>query len=285
MDKHKAAPAVAPQPVPTLPSTARLPINRCNLPAALLGGLTFQRHPAPLLIDGVLELHNALFVGLARTPDPGARAQLFQHYLRASFCLGDPEAAGLDPRRGKPGRHKLDYLRLLRGWLFDCDSREGAVLKGWVESRFGLLPRQHRGPLGDFSGANYARYLAQRADGLYNTNALEAQLDLLYSYCQFELAVRHRQAPRLRLFRGANHIDAHELMATPSPRQPILLLNNLSSFSGSPERADEFGDAVFVTWVPLAKILFFPDLIPGLLQGEDEYLVIGGLYQVELLRL
>lgn len=32
----------------------------------------------------------------------------------------------------------------------DSDGREGAILKGWVESRFGLLPRFHGEPLRDF---------------------------------------------------------------------------------------------------------------------------------------
>jgi NAD+--dinitrogen-reductase ADP-D-ribosyltransferase len=46
---------------PTLPACARLPINRCNLPAVILGSLTFQHHPTALHIDGVAELHRELY--------------------------------------------------------------------------------------------------------------------------------------------------------------------------------------------------------------------------------
>ena len=52
---------------PRLPKGS-LPINRCNLPAVILGGLTFQRHPAPLLLDGVAELHHRLFRSLICWP-------------------------------------------------------------------------------------------------------------------------------------------------------------------------------------------------------------------------
>ena len=38
----------------------------------------------------------------------------------------------------------------------------------------------------------YLRYLEMRSAGLYGTNALEAQLDLLYAYCQYEFARRAR---------------------------------------------------------------------------------------------
>ena len=49
---------------PRLPRWARLPINRCNLPADILGGLSFQRGPCPLVIDGVAELGFPLSIHL-----------------------------------------------------------------------------------------------------------------------------------------------------------------------------------------------------------------------------
>ncbi len=36
--------------------------------------------------------------------------------------------------------------------------------------------------------------------------------------------------------------------------------------------------------VPLPKLAFFSHLLPGMLRGEDEYVVIGGLYRVRLAR-
>jgi len=133
----------------TLPAYARRSINRCNLPAIILGSLTFQQSPAPLLIDGVWELHGELFRSLEPVQDAATRAEYFKDYMRASFLLDDPDQAGFDPDTQGVKRAKADYLRLLRGWMFNADSLEGAVLKYWVESRFGLIPRSHRGTLRD----------------------------------------------------------------------------------------------------------------------------------------
>lgn len=264
---------------PALPRAARLPINRCSLPAAILGSLTFQRHPVPLALDGVLELHERLFRHLDREADPARRARLFAAHMKATFSLDCPEAAGLPVHAGK-GRAKASYLRMLRGWSFDADGQEGAVLKGWVESRFGLTPRHHGAPIRDFSGDAYRNYLEQRARGLYGTNALEAQLDLVYAFCQYEFGRRLPGASHLTLYRGVNGLAAHEALHGAEAGRQVLLLNSLVSFSAARERADEFGDTVLEVRVPVAKIFFHHRLLPGCLAGEDEYAVIGGLYEV-----
>jgi NAD+--dinitrogen-reductase ADP-D-ribosyltransferase len=63
-----------------------------------------------------------------------------------------------------------------------------------------------------------------------------------------------------------------------------LRLNNLNSFSSDFERAWEFGNRVLKTEVPLAKVVFFSSLLPTVpMQGEEEFLVIGGEYDVEVL--
>ncbi len=41
---------------------------------------------------------------------------------------------------------------------------------------------------------------------------------------------------------------------------------------------------LFSSDVPLPKLAFFSQLLPGMLRGEDEYVVIGGLYRVRLAR-
>lgn len=127
---------------PRLPKGSYLPINRCNLPAMILGGLTFQRHPAPLLLDGVAELHHRLFRSLDLLAEPGERARRFVDYMTVYFRLEALEEVGLTPGRRKL-RGRADYLRMVRGWAFDPNGQEGAVLKAWVESRFGLLARFH----------------------------------------------------------------------------------------------------------------------------------------------
>jgi NAD+---dinitrogen-reductase ADP-D-ribosyltransferase len=266
----------------SLPACARLPINHCNLPAVILGSLTFQQHPVALHLDGVEELHAELFSSLHRVQAAAERAVRFNDYMRSSFLLDHLDEAGLDAAKGRFKRGKADYLRMLRGWMFDPDGKEAAVLKSWVESRFGLLPRSHGGPLGDFTGESYQGYLSARAQGLYNTNALEAQFDLLYTYCQYELGRRFPEQAHLRLYRGVNQIKEHEILHQPEKHSYILLLNNLNSFTHDRYQADAFGDYILEAEVPLAKVFYFPELLPGTLKGENEYLVIGGVYQVKV---
>ena len=271
-------PAVAPH---SLPRHARLPINHCNLPAAILGSLTFQHAPAALAIDGVAALHRPLFDLLNDIADAPERAQRFSGYMSAHFHLDQPEQAGLRAGRLK-SRAKASYLRVLRGWATDPDGREAAVLKGWVESRFGLMPRHHGESLREPGSAAWQRYVEMRAQGLYGTNALEAQIDLLYAYSQYELARQFPQRTHLRLYRGVNRLCDHEIVAEGDAGVKVVLLNNISSFSRSRERAGEVGDSILGVDVPLAKLAFFSDLLPGMLRGEDEHVVIGGLYRVRL---
>ncbi len=263
----------------TLPREARLPINRCNLPAVVLGSLTFQQHPAELLLDGVAELHRNLFQRLEAAP-AAQRGEVFGDYLTVHFRLERPEDMGFSGTR--KGRAKANYIRMIRGWSFDADSREGAVLKGWVESRFGLTPRWHGQALRDPSGSAYRRYQEMRAQGLYGTNAIEAQLDLVYTFCQFELARRHPGARHVTLYRGVNRLADHEVLESRGKGQHVVLLNNLNSFTCSRERACEFGDYILAVDIPLTKIFFHCGLLPGVLQGEDEFLAIGGVVEVSL---
>jgi NAD+--dinitrogen-reductase ADP-D-ribosyltransferase len=171
---------------------------------------------------------------------------------------------------------------MVREWSFDSDGREGAVLKSWVETRFALLTRHHAGPLGHTDSEARNAYMRQAAAGIYGTNAIETQLDLLYAYCQYELARQRPGTTHLSLYRGVNRIDEHEILERHSRRRFRVLLNNLSSFTSSRERADELGDYVLEAAVPLPKIFFYNRLLPGMLKGEDELVAIGGLYEVSI---
>ncbi|MEY2632462.1 MAG: hypothetical protein RIR00_1116 [Pseudomonadota bacterium] len=156
------------------------------------------------------------------------------------------------------------------------------MLKGWVESRFGLMPRYHAAALRDPAGEAYRRYQEMRSHGLYGTSALEAQLDLVYAFCQQELAWRHPAARHVSLYRGINRMSDHEVLEKGQGGRHVILLNNLSSFTCSRERACEFGDYILTAEIPLTKIFFHCGLLPGVLQGEDEFLVIGGVVDVTL---
>jgi len=264
---------------PGLPQNAGLSLNRCNLPAAVLGGVAYQKCPQPLSLDGVMELHRAFFRSLKPFDKVATRASCFRDYMSSCFLLDNLDQAGLN-KDGNFVRPKADYLRTLRGWMFDADGQEAAVLKGWVESRFGLLAQHHLGKLGDYDSSSYRAFQSARARGLYNTNALESQLDLLYAWCQYELHQRYPDIKHFQLFRGANRWSQHDVLSHGGKEQYVILLNNLNSFSEDKECADAFGDCLLECSVPLTKILYFPGLLPGVLPGEKEFLVIGGLYEV-----
>jgi NAD+---dinitrogen-reductase ADP-D-ribosyltransferase len=266
----------------SLPAYSRLPINRCNLPALILGSLTFQQHPVDINIDGVTDMHKQLFEDLDGIKEISTRVVHFNDYMRASFLLDNPEQVGQLENSTAKRRDKADYLKLLRGWHFDPNSQEAAVMKGWVESRFGLMTLNHRGPITDFTSTRYASYQHSRCLGLYNTNALEAQLDLLYSFTQYELARRYAEQSHCTLYRGFNRLSDHEVLTRKSSSNMVILLNNLNSFTLNKDRADEFGDLIMTVEIPHAKILFFPDLLPGCMKGEEEYLVIGGAYEINV---
>ena len=72
--------------------------------------------------------------------------------------------------------------------MMDSNSVEGAVLKGWVESRIGLPPVFHKARIGGIHSEEYYRFAIDRTKGSERTNAINSQLDLLYEYCQYELA-------------------------------------------------------------------------------------------------
>lgn len=282
MAKNRHSRQVAPCGPQSLPRSARLSINRVNLPAVILGGPTYQEHPVPLEIDGIHPFHEDLFGRLDEVETHAERARAFMDYMTVHFCLDHLEDAGLEPGQRKKKRVNANYLRMVRGWSFDSDGREGAVLKNWAETRFGLLARHHAGCLGDRDSDARDAYMRQAAAGIYATNAIEAQLDLLYTYCQYELGVQHPHATHLTLYRGINHIDEHEVLERCERSRYLVLLNNLNSFTASRERADEFGDYILEVAAPLPKIFFYNQLLPGMLKGEDELVLIGGVYEVRI---
>jgi NAD+--dinitrogen-reductase ADP-D-ribosyltransferase len=267
-------------PGPTLPAYARIPINRCNLPPVILGSLTYQRLPLPLEIDGVRRSHRELVERLERLPDARDRARQFADYMDVHFLLKRREDVGWTPGIRRD-RSKADYRKAVRGWMFSPDGLEAAVLKGWVESRFGLVPRYHAGPIRSVVDESYMAYREAWGAGVYNTNALEAQLDLLYTYGQFELARTCGGRTHLRLYRGVRRLDEHEVLSADG-RKRTVILNNLSSFTAVRSRADEFGDCILSADVPLPKIAFYSELLPDMLHGEDEFAVLGGVYEVQI---
>lgn len=272
-----------------LPKEAQLPINRCNLPAAVLGSIEFQQHPSKLELDGIQVFHGKWFAKLASIDNARVRAERFMAYVDLAFRLATPEYLGFEPN-GPEKRLHATCFRMIRGWSFDSNGPEAAVLKGWVESRFGLRARYHNGWLGEPYGELHSSYALLSAIGTWGTAGLESQLDLLYMYCQreFSLAECPAEPPcdtiaRLKLFRGIGHLSELEVIRQISQTRMVVLLNNLSSFTSERERAEEFGRLIVEVHVPTSKVFFHNRLIPHLLTGEDEFMVIGGLYEATVL--
>ena len=261
-----------------LPKSAYLSFSHCNIPAPILGSPEFQQYPVPLHLDSTACFHKVFFDQLDKIDHEIDRAGLFKKYMEVYFHIKALEQLHQNNMRNPNNRINTNYLTILRGWLFDSDNREGAILKGWVESRFGLLPKWHKEKITDADDLQYRIYLHERMSGIYNSNALESQLDLVYSYCQFELLKKYKTSKHITLYRGINRQIENEI----KQNNNVLLLNNINSFSSTRERADEFGDTTIEVKVPIFKVFYYSGLLPGILQGEDENIIIGGNYKVKI---
>lgn len=232
-------------------------------------------------IQGADHIGRQLFEDLNQTQDPEARGQLFHDFMDVRFQLHQWQR---EASRNSQKSLKNSYLRFLRGWLFDSNSLEGAVLKGWVESRLGLLPSFHRRPIPSVHSEEYNMYMIERMKGASRTSAIFSQLDLLYEYIQYELRRRMPDTTYLTLYRGVNDLEEHSIVEQIGKNRYLMRLNNLNSFTGDFEKAWEFGSRVLKADVPLTKIFFLCGVLPkALFKGEDEYLVFGGVYDVKVM--
>lgn len=258
-----------------------LQLNLCSLPPWAIASRHYNDHPQPLELQGLEQSGRGLLERLAAEADATRRAELFHDYMNVHFQLHQWQQEGTPSSRKSL---KNSYLRFLRGWMFDSNSIEGAVLKGWVESRFGLPPTFHREPIGDIQEPAYFRYTVDRMKGSARTSAILQQLDLLYLFCQHELTRRYAGQTHLRLWRGVNDFSEHRVIQQQDRRHYLLRLNNLNSFTSSFETAWEFGNRVLQVQVPLFKVVFFSELLPSsLLKGEHEMMALGGEFAVKVL--
>lgn len=251
--------------------------NLCNLPPWVIASQQFNERPQPLRLQGVRDANRFLFAKLDTVENRDERGQIFSDYLSVKFQLHHHENQTDSARKAL----RNSYLRFLKGWMMDSNSVEGAVLKGWVESRIGIPPSYHNGCITDSSSDAHFRYLVDRTKGSKRSNAINAQFDLLYEYCQYELQRCCSEQQWLTLYRGTNGATEEQLLTQLTRREQVVRLNNLVSFTDNEERAWEFGATVWECKVPRAKIFFYDQLLPcSILKGEGEYLVIGGDYRV-----
>jgi NAD+--dinitrogen-reductase ADP-D-ribosyltransferase len=257
----------------------RLPIvNRCNLPPWVIASEEFNDRPIRLRLSGVRE-ENAYFFDMIRdVEDRHQRGRTLDEFMKVKFRLYEWDQHTGSARRGL----RNSYVRFFRGWGVDSNSIEGAVLKDWVRSRFGLTITYHGGKLVGENDEDDYRFAVDRMKGMACTNSVYSQFDLLYEFCQEEL-YRHRGgADHLTLFRGTYDAGEYDVIRNDGKRRSCVRLNSLSSFTSDHELAWEFGSRVWKVQVPLTKIVFFSDLLPGsILRGEHEYLVLGGEFRVQ----
>ncbi|BBF93732.1 NAD(+)--dinitrogen-reductase ADP-D-ribosyltransferase [Blastochloris tepida] len=246
-----------------------------------LGSCAFNDAPTPLHIWGVREMNPSLFTMLEQAGDLAEAGEAFFCYMNAMFGL-DPEQRNATP--GGKRRYRSSFLRLIQGWSFDSNGPEGAVLKGWVESRFGVCPSFHKEAIEQVSGPAWETYVEEKMSSLFHNNAIWVQLDLLFEFCQW--AIRRFAFPgetHLTLYRGVNAFDEHWVVERTDKHAAVVRLNNLVSFSSERDVADCFGDRILTARVPVSKIVFFTGLLPShLLKGEREYLAIGGEFRVSV---
>lgn len=258
--------------------------NLIGLSSAYIASLAFNDQPRALHISGTRDSAQGLFELLKQLSTREQCGQTFQDYMAVVFGFESEQRLSKD-RHGRR-RFRNSYLRLIQDWGFDSNNSQGAVLKGWVESRFGLFPTFHKQAITGFMDNTWITYLEEKMNSRYHNNCIYMQLDLLYEYCQWVIErFQFPAATHKTLYRGVNSLDACRLSRFSGNHQKIIRLNSLVSFTDRPGIASEFGSYILEANVPMAKLVFHNELLPHhALRGEAEYLVIGGDYQVKLLR-
>jgi len=258
--------------------------NLIGLSTACLVSPCFNEHPQPLHIAGTREAAAGLFAKLGEQATLAECGRVFQDYMDIVFGFEDEQRLKED-RFGRR-RYRNSYLSLIQGWGLDANNAQGAVFKGWVESRFGLYPVYHKRPLGGFNSKDWITYVEEKMNSRYHNNCIYMQLDLLYEYCQWVIErFRVPAAAHKTLYRGVNGLDDHGWLEDGGKNRKIVRFNSIVSFTDRRGIASEFGAYILEVEVPMVKLIFFNDLLPRHgLRGEAEYLVIGGDYRVKVQR-
>lgn len=253
-------------------------INFIDLPPWVVTSLEFNASPEPLRLAGVRESNMHFFAQLDAEEDSDRRGEMFHEYMSVKFALHQWDEHESSARRSL----RNSYVRYIRGWGMDSNSIEGAVLKGWVMSRFGVSPTFHKSLIQGSPFESCPQFAVDLIRGSARTNAIYSQFDLLFEFCQYELGRRRAGVDELTLYRGTHDPEEYRVLDSEhSGRSEVVQFNNISSFTSDREKAWEFGSTVWRVQVPLVKVCFYSELLPdSLLKGEDEYLLIGGQYLV-----
>jgi len=234
----------------------------------------YNRNVLPITISGVWEYYSDIFKAIKRAQDLNAAANIFKGAMESLFSLSEKHN----------GKKMGSYTRLLKGWLFDSNSTEGAVMKGWVESRFGITPYYHKDIIPDVNSEEYYEYMVEKMDMKHNKNLIFHQLDLLYTYTQVVMETFYSdELPKLTLYRGVNDLSEHLVVKELENKRVCIEQNSLVSFTSDRDIASQFGDYILTSQIPYTKIVFFSEVLPNIrFNGEKEYLVLGGRYDSEV---
>ena len=258
--------------------------NLIGVATACIAHHLFNEYPKPLHIAGTRESAHGLFDQLDRQMDLEVCGQIFQDYMCVVFGFETEQRLRNDSQGRR--RYRNSYLNLIQDWGLDSNNAQGAVFKGWVESRFGLFPQYHKQPITSFIGKGWITYIEEKMNSRYHNNCIYMQLDLLYEYCQWVVErFAFPAATHMALYRGVNGLEDHCIVLDGDKTHKVVRFNSLVSFTDRPSIASQFGSYILEVEVPMVKLLFFSELLPHhALRGESEYLVIGGDYRVKVLR-
>ncbi|MGR8935345.1 MAG: NAD(+)--dinitrogen-reductase ADP-D-ribosyltransferase [Gammaproteobacteria bacterium] len=258
--------------------------NLIGLSAAYIASPDFNRQPRSLHIAGTRDAAAGLFELLNKQNDRAECGQIFQDYMNVVFGYEAEQRLRAD--RFGLRRYRNSYLRLIQDWGLDSNNAQGAVFKGWVESRFGLFPTYHKQHIDGFSGEAWIQYIEDKMNSRYHNNCIYMQLDLLYEFCQWVIERFHFPATAHKtLYRGVNALGDYCVAEKSGNDYKLVRFNSIVSFTDRDSIAGEFGAYVLEVQVPMVKVIFFNELLPHhALRGEAEYLVIGGDYRVKVLR-
>lgn len=248
--------------------------NWINLPSKIFGSLEYNSKPENIEIDGINIYYGNIFKAIARANDIEKASEIFYNSVQSVFGFNEVT-----------DKKKLgNFRRLLRGWLFDSNSSEGAVMKGWVESRFGMSPTFHKKCISGINSEKYYEYLVEKMNLKFNKNLVYHQLDFLYTYTQkVILSFFKGHIPHIRLYRGTNNFYEHIILQKTGKKNYVAEINNLTSATPEKSIAEQFGDYIMVMDVPYTKIMFFPEVLPDFsFSGENEYIIIGGQYEIKI---
>ena len=258
--------------------------NLIGIATSCIASAQFNQNPFPLHIAGTREAAVGLFQRLAGQTCLSICGEIFQDYMCVVFGFEVEQRLGID-KHGRR-RYRNSYLKLIQDWGLDSNNAQAAVLKGWVESRFGLFPNFHKQPLSGFLSKDWITYIEEKMNSRYHNNCIYLQLDLLYEYCQWVIEnFAKPSAWHKTLYRGVDNLDFCVQSANTENTDIAMRFNNLVSFTDKLSIASEFGAYILEVEVPMVKLLFFNELLPHhALHGEAEYLVIGGDYRVRVHR-